>query len=786
MEAVAAAAGERVAALVAAASAGLRRVGAWTGLVGGRTEEEPPAEPPAEDGMAAVALRGAIRVGALKPWNGPEALDEGVLRTTQGRLRAELAGARLGKALCAVPAAVAEHTTALAAAAAVPGVAPDAGPRDTARDAAGPGAAGGGAGESGPAAWAAAIGGLVGALEAVASCVGAGGAEWASWLAGRTVLEALDSDLPAWLRDAATAGFPSLTRWRTYGEALAGLDAAGSGDLARAVLAGEAASKDLPGLAEQRGWQRQAGRHAGAGGALGADPAADLRVRAGLGALETERRSLLPGQVDWAIDAAARSGRPAAATEALWADLRRSRNQPVHRLVRRHTDAVLGLLLITLVTPDQVARLFPAGRWWDVVVVEEASQVPPGQAVGALGRAGSAVVVGDLKQMPPVDRFRARAEDIDLDGDAAEVRESLLDECSDARIGVVRLTTPYRARNPVLLEFSNTHWYGGSLASLPGAPGWGGESLRRIRVEGVWDGRRRVNRAEAAAAVDQAREAAGGSDSVMVVTMNAPQRDLVKTLALDAGLELTEGSPAAGAVTVKNLDRVQGDAADVVVLCTNGSLDPVTGAAPTAWGPLAHRGGDRRLNVALTRARRRLVVVTSLDSRPLAATAPRSRGVKLLAALLARCEAVDGWGIAQRAALPDPLRDDLARRLGGLGFDAVPLTVGAQARALAVRRRGDARSGNRAGGWQAVVIDSDLSSSPLDLSLVVAPALRKRGWDGAAGIGAAAYVADPAGAAQRLAAALGGGLAVRPVPLDRAEPRVEGVGQARQRVPGGD
>ncbi|MEU5697126.1 DUF3320 domain-containing protein [Actinosynnema sp. NPDC020468] len=302
----------------------------------------------------------------------------------------------------------------------------------------------------------------------------------------------------------------------------------------------------------------------------------------------------------------------------------------VRELMTRYGDLITEALPCVLVSPDSVARFFPAtAGLFDIVVFDEASQVRVADAVGAMGRARSVVVVGDSKQMPPTSFAESAFSDEDEEGDD---EESILTECVQARVGRRRLTWHYRSRDESLIAFSNHHYYEGGLSSFP-APRSGG-AISFVRVDGRFHRSGpglRTNPVEAAAVVAEVRRRFdAGVPSLGVVTFNRQQRTLVEELLWETeDPRILEALEDPDGLFVKNLENVQGDERDVILFSTAFSVDD-RGVLPLNFGPLNQAGGERRLNVAITRARRQVVVFSSFDPADLRAEETSSVGVKHL------------------------------------------------------------------------------------------------------------------------------------------------------------
>ena len=358
------------------------------------------------------------------------------------------------------------------------------------------------------------------------------------------------------------------------------------------------------------------------------------------------------------FDAASGSGQVGALQREL---AKQRRGLGVRQLLATYGELITQVMPCVLVSPDSVARFFPAAAGqFDLVVFDEASQIRVADAVGALGRARAAVVVGDSKQMPPTSFAEPSSggdESTDFPETTVEDEESILSECVQARVPRQWLSWHYRSQDESLIAFSNNQYYENRLSSFP-APTHGrasaepdGRGVSLVRVPGTFH--RTERRAAAAHQPDRGEgdrggdpppvrpgaEVRGRSDvvpSIGVVTFNAQQRAYIEALLRDAdddrlaaALDRADGE----GLFVKNLENVQGDERDVVFFSTGFSPN-ANGDLPLNFGPLNRVGGERRLNVAITRARRQVVVFSSFDPEQLRAEETSSIGIKHLRAYL--------------------------------------------------------------------------------------------------------------------------------------------------------
>ncbi|MBB5164134.1 DUF4011 domain-containing protein [Mycobacterium sp. AZCC_0083] len=357
----------------------------------------------------------------------------------------------------------------------------------------------------------------------------------------------------------------------------------------------------------------------------------------------------------------------------------------VRSLMDNFGDLITQILPCTLMSPDSVARFFPAqADLFDIVVFDEASQIRVADAIGAMGRAKSVVVVGDSKQMPPTSFADASASvdegEEDANPQVVADEESILNECVQSLVPQQWLSWHYRSQDEALIAFSNIHYYNGRLASFPAplTPD-SGHGISLIRVEGQFErsGRGktlRTNRVEADRIVADIRrrftQSPETAPSIGVITFNAQQRDLIENLLRDAGDDrLLQALDEPDGLFVKNLENVQGDERDTILFSVAFSKKE-NGVMPLNFGPLSRPGGERRLNVAITRARREVVLYASFDPADLRAEETTQVGTKHLRAYLDMAqrgvETITSGG--RRNAVIDRHRDDIAAALRDCGF----------------------------------------------------------------------------------------------------------------------
>ncbi len=356
------------------------------------------------------------------------------------------------------------------------------------------------------------------------------------------------------------------------------------------------------------------------------------------------------------------SGDPGGELGTLMHELKKQRgHRPLRALFAEIPTLLPRLAPCMLMSPLAVAQyLDPAVSRFDIVVFDEASQLPTADAIGALARGHAAVIVGDSKQLPPTRFFETQPTDAD---DVVADLESVLDDCVAARLPELRLAWHYRSRHEDLFAFANQHSYGDRLQVFPAAQASPDLGIAWRKINGVYDrGGTRQNRAEAEAVVAEVvarlRDPAQRARSIAVVTFSRAQQELVEDLldearaaepALEPHFEHDPTKATMEPVIVKNLEAMQGDERDVVLLSVGYGPD-ATGTLAMNFGPLSQRGGERRLNVAITRAREQLVVFSSFDPADITDDAPAP--VRELAALLAFAKAGGGAARAVEDTAP--------------------------------------------------------------------------------------------------------------------------------------
>jgi very-short-patch-repair endonuclease len=313
------------------------------------------------------------------------------------------------------------------------------------------------------------------------------------------------------------------------------------------------------------------------------------------------------------------------------------KHMPVRQLVQGLPTLLPKLKPCLLMSPLSVAQYLDAGYApFDLVVFDEASQIPVWDAVGAIARGKQLAVVGDPKQLPPTNFFSKSTESEGAGDEQVEDLESILDECLGAGMNRLSLQWHYRSRHESLITFSNVRYYDSCLVTFP-SPVTDDVAVKFERVNGVYDrGATRTNRIEAEAIVKGIEThyltPAKAHLTIGVVTFNQPQQALIETL-LDArrrtNLELDRAIAARShePLFIKNLENVQGDERDVIFFSITFGPD-AAGKTTMNFGPLNGEGGHRRLNVAISRAREAVVIYSTLMPEQIELAKVRAAGVR--------------------------------------------------------------------------------------------------------------------------------------------------------------
>ena len=366
---------------------------------------------------------------------------------------------------------------------------------------------------------------------------------------------------------------------------------------------------------------------------------------------------------------------------------KKTRHMPLRKLLDKAGEAVATIKPVLLMSPLSVAQfLRPGGLTFDLLLIDEASQVRPADAMGAILRSRQIVVVGDQKQLPPTSFFDRQVggdEEVDYedveDIQASQVgdMESILSLCDSRAMAGLMLKWHYRSMHPSLIEVSNHEFYGDRLVCPP-SPERPREDfgLSFVHVEGEYDRGRRRNNPKEADVVGQEvlRHAREHPDRTLgVVALSVAQRDTIRDRVefmrtehpeLDAFCREAGDEP----FFVKNLENVQGDERDVIFISIGYGKD-ASGYMAMSFGPVSGNGGERRLNVLFSRARQTCRVFSSIRHGDIRLDATRHEGPRVLKRFLKFAETgeLDVPLLTDRE-MDSPFEEAVAKALQGHGY----------------------------------------------------------------------------------------------------------------------
>lgn len=364
---------------------------------------------------------------------------------------------------------------------------------------------------------------------------------------------------------------------------------------------------------------------------------------------------------------------------------KKRRHLPVRQLLEQAGEVVQRIKPVFMMSPMSIAQYLPPGRLeFDLLIMDEASQVRPCDALGAVARTRQIVIVGDDQQLPPTRFFNTLLEDAAagdelIDADTRDL-ESILDLCNARGVPSRMLRWHYRSRHHSLIAVSNREFYQEKLIVVPSPVPCSadlGVSFCHI-PSGVFDrGGTATNRSEAREVARAVMDHASRSPqrSLGVGCFSVAQRDVIleelEALRRDsAAAESFFATDAAEPFFVKNLENIQGDERDEIYISVGYGRD-AAGRLTMNFGPLSADGGQRRLNVLITRARRRCTVFSSIVADDIDLNRASGRGPLVLKSYLAYCQQSAGEVPQGHGLKDDALGHYLVKRLTEAGLNVV-------------------------------------------------------------------------------------------------------------------
>ena len=310
------------------------------------------------------------------------------------------------------------------------------------------------------------------------------------------------------------------------------------------------------------------------------------------------------------------------------------RGTSIRKIIDQIPTLLPKLCPVMLMSPISVAQYIDMeGEKFDLVVFDEASQMPTSEAVGAIARGKALICVGDPKQMPPTSFFTTQQ----VDEDEADIddMDSILDDCITLSMPGHYLSWHYRSKHESLIAFSNQQYYDGRLFTFPSVDDRN-RKVSLVPIKGTYDkGRSRSNRAEAEAIVKEVvrrlADAELSKRSIGIVSFSKVQQNLIEDILIDElakhpDLE-AKAFQSEEPLFIKNLENVQGDERDVILFSVGYGPDK-SGNVSMNFGPLNNDGGERRLNVAVSRSRYEMIVYSTMRAEQIDLKRSSAKGVE--------------------------------------------------------------------------------------------------------------------------------------------------------------
>jgi very-short-patch-repair endonuclease len=365
------------------------------------------------------------------------------------------------------------------------------------------------------------------------------------------------------------------------------------------------------------------------------------------------------------------------------------RHIPIRRLLERAGEAIKALKPVFMMSPMSVAQFLEPGQHeFDVVIMDEASQIQPHEALGAIARAKQMIIVGDSKQLPPTTFFDTTQNNIDDDQREETLMddtESILDIASTAHFPSKRLKWHYRSEHESLIAFSNAHWYDNELIVFPSPI----STKNRLGItfnyidNGVYGSGK--NEIEADRVAQRVVEHAQKYPelSLGVGALNIRQKTLIEDRleqmvknnrsAELAIKQLMEGNNTNEPLFIKNLENLQGDERDVIIIsCTYGPDQ--NGTVYQRFGPINGVNGPKRLNVLFTRAKKRMEIFCSMHPEQITVGYNSSPGAIAFRRYLsyAKTGTLEDYGVETGKEPDSEFEVSVIRVLRDIGYEAVP------------------------------------------------------------------------------------------------------------------
>ena len=302
---------------------------------------------------------------------------------------------------------------------------------------------------------------------------------------------------------------------------------------------------------------------------------------------------------------------------------------PIRKLIQHFENELFDLVPCWMASPEAVSAIFPMAQLFDLVIFDEASQCFAEQGIPAMYRGKQIVITGDKMQLSPFDLYKVRwEEELDDNVDPSLEVDSLLDLASQYLMQV-QLRGHYRSQSMDLIEFSNQHFYKGRLTLLPDKRilDKNQPAIAYIKVDGGWSKQVNEKEADEIVAIVERLMQEQPKKSIGIVSFNARQQDHIMDKLEQKAIEKSISFPES--LFVKNIENVQGDERDIIIFSIGYAPDE-KGKMNHHFGSLNIQKGENRLNVAITRAREKIIIVTSIFPQQLEVDDTKNEGPKLL------------------------------------------------------------------------------------------------------------------------------------------------------------
>jgi len=299
---------------------------------------------------------------------------------------------------------------------------------------------------------------------------------------------------------------------------------------------------------------------------------------------------------------------------------------PVRKLITEFSEELFNLMPCWMASPEAVSAIFPMQQLFDLVIFDEASQCFAERGIPAMCRGKQVLIAGDSKQLKPFELYQVRWEE---ETEQADLEVDSLLELSERYLPTVQLQGHYRSQSLSLIDFSNQFFYAGKLRLLPDKRIVNDHqpSIEFHKISGQWENQ--TNPMEAQAVIECTFEQIKKhpEKEIGIITFNAPQQMLVMDRMEESAVK--QGVHVPESLFIKNIENVQGDEKDIIIFSIGYAPDK-NGKMNMQFGSLNVAGGENRLNVAITRAREKIIILSSIVPGELKLQGIKNDGPKLL------------------------------------------------------------------------------------------------------------------------------------------------------------